>query len=371
MEPIRLFAITPPGVEEVAIDELAGLSAHNPTALSGGVEFSGSIDTLFRISLRARTITRILLRLREFKTTAFPDLFNRLSAEDWRPYFAPGMRLAVVAQSHRSRLLHTGRISETAIAAVQRSVAVIPAEKSSADQRLYIRFDEDCCTVSIDCSGERLDRRGYRLDPGAAPLRETIAAAIVLWSGWQREEPLWVPMCGSGTLAIEAAMIARRQAVGCAHAFPFLHWPGLKAKRWEKALRTAQGMAHTSPSSIIASDLYPAVVESARHNAERAQVANAIDFSTADLFASQPPTERGLLLLNPPYGERIGGESSRTYGRIGQLYRERLSQWRMAILVPDNAAMRALSLTPSRQLPLRNGGLRLRLLLIEPPSCTR
>ncbi|PIX55718.1 MAG: RNA methyltransferase [Zetaproteobacteria bacterium CG_4_9_14_3_um_filter_54_145] len=356
----QFFAIMPPGMEGLAAAELKALSAHDINPVAGGVEFSGSMDTMMRVNLRARCITRVLLRLASFKALSFPELYNKSKRVDWQRYFAEGAALSLRASCHGSRLLHSGRVEQAVLDAIRDGCIQVTAGSGETEpaQQILIRVDKDRCTISIDCSGERLDRRGYRLHSGMAPLRETIAAGILQWMEWQPDEVLLTPMCGSGTFAIEAALMAAKRAPGLAHDFAFLHWPSLKQKRWQRVLQKAEAMAVKPRLHIYASDLDGRMLAQARHNAKDADVSELIDFNVLDIARLAPPAgvAGGLIIVNPPYGGRIEADARAIYAMLGKVFREHFSGWRMMVIVPDQGCERALAIPVKRRLKVKHGG---------------
>ncbi|MDX8405225.1 MAG: class I SAM-dependent RNA methyltransferase [Mariprofundus sp.] len=368
-EPIHFFAITTPGLETVAVAELTALSAHEIHPIAGGVEFTGSIDTMMRVNLRARSITRVLLRLTSFKALSFPELYNKSKRIDWQRYLGEGAQLSLRASCHGSRLLHSGRVEKAVLDAIQD--ASIHVTESPADipaQQILIRVDSDQCTISLDCSGERLDRRGYRLHSGLAPLRETIAAGILQWMNWQPDELLLTPMCGSGTFAIEAAMIGAKKAPGLGHDFAFLHWPRLKQARWQRICDRAPSMVEPPRLNIQASDVDARILAQAKQNAKDADVTGLIGFSVLDIARLSPPADAtgGLIIVNPPYGGRIEADARALYAMLGKVFRERFGAgWRMAVVVPDQGCERALAVAVKRRLKVKHGGHWVHVLHLE------
>ena len=354
--PLEFYAITPVGFEQVTADELAELAAHQPRIGHGGVSFSGSFDTMFRVNLRARTVTRVLLRLGEFRADTFPELFNKARRLKWAQFINTTHEVEVKAQCHASKLIHSGRVEETILSALRDKLGA-EQTSNSGRQTIYARFDNNICTVSIDTSGERLDRRGYRLESGKAPLRESIAAGLLRWGGWESDEPLMSPMCGSGTLAIEAACMAARTPAGLDHDFPFFHWPAFHEKSWLRVRDRAAGMQRECAPLISASDINGAAVAITRRNAERAGVGELIAFEQGDIRHLAPCSEKpGLVIVNPPYGDRIGGDIQRLFADIGRQFGERLAGWRMLVICPDAAAEKALGLPVEKTLPFLTGG---------------
>lgn len=359
------FAVTLPGLEAVAAAELVALSAHAVTPVEGGVEFSGSPDTMMRVNLRARSITRVLLRLASFKALSFPELYNKSKRIAWSRYLGDGVKLSLRASCHGSRLLHSGRVEKAVFDAICDSH--IKVSEDGHEQQILIRIDRDQCTISLDCSGDRLDRRGYRLHSGMAPLRETIAAALLQWMGWRPDECLLTPMCGSGTFAIEAALMATRQAPGLNHDFAFLYWPGLKQKGWQRVKEKAEAMRVVPQLHIHASDIDSRMIAQAEHNAADAGVSALIQFAELDMAMLHPPagSTAGLMLVNPPYGGRIEADTQFLYGMVGKLLKRQFSGWRMAVIVPDAACERALGMPARRRLKIRHGGQWVHVLHLE------
>ena len=366
----EFFGICPIGFEAVAAAELEELSAHDIRPDHGGVHFAGSLELMFRVNLRARCLTRVLLRLASFKALSFPELYNKSRKSFWSRYIGPVSGIAVHASCHGSRLMHSGRVEQTIAAAIS-DLGLADAGGApgyvarKATQSIYARFENDLCTLSLDSSGERLDRRGYRQLPGAAPLRETMAAGLLRWMAWHPDEILMVPMCGSGTIAIEAALIGMRQAPNRERAFPFEGWPCLQQKHWQAAKEKTAGMARPLQASIYASDLDAGILELARANAASAG-ADGIVFTQADIRSLEPVGENGLIILNPPYGGRIGGvDANRLYGQIGRRLQSHFGGWRKLVITPDADCERQLGGRVRRRLPFLHGGLHVQALDLE------
>lgn len=366
---LACFAVVVPGLEEIAAAELSALAAHGVQAVEGGVSFTGSMDALCRVNLRGRSITRVLVRLADFKALSFPELFNKAQKPAWERYIPAGRSVTVKASCHHSRLMHSGRVEQAvadAIAERLKKADIALAEGGDA-QLITVRLEHDRCVISIDSSGERLDRRGYRLLTGHAPIRETMAAGILAWMGWKADEPLLVPMCGSGTFAVEAAMIGQGRAANLAHDFALLHWPVLNKKRWQRVLEKAAGMRREIPLHIEATDIDEAVLAQAQANAVQAGVADAICFRKQDVRTLQAVSGKpGLIVCNPPYGDRIKGDVSGLYRDLGNvLKQDAFKGWRMAVIVPDKACEQALGIAAKRRMKLKHGGKWVRVLHLE------
>jgi 23S rRNA G2445 N2-methylase RlmL len=364
------FAVVVPGLEQVAAEELMALAVHDVRVIEGGVEFSVSIDALCRVNLRARSITRVLLRLAEFKALSFPELFNKARKIHWQRYIPAGRAVSMRAACRHSKLMHSGRVESCvrdAIAERLEQEGIKLAEGTEGEQQVVVRLEHDVCVISLDSSGERLDRRGYRLLPGHAPIRETVAAAILQWMAWRADEPLLVPMCGSGTFAIEAAQIGRGRAANPDHDFALLHWPLLNTRRWQRARDKAAAMQRDKPLTIRASDADEAILAQARANAEAAGVDDVIRFECLDVRDLRQPeaVKGGLIVCNPPYGDRIKGDAHALYRDLGALFRTYSPAWRMAVIVPDKSCERAMDIPVRRRLKVKHGGLWVHVLHLE------
>lgn len=375
----ELFVVCAPGLEAIVEGELRGLlgGAAELRAQGGGIEVEASDRDLLRLSLELRTATRILARLASFRAASFAELHRRAGRLAWEGLLRPGQPLVVRASAERSRLYHTGGIAERIARGIgERLGAPAPLcrEEDAPPEaaRVIARIVRDQCTLSVDASGEALHRRGYRLATAKAPLREGLAAALLLASvdpssegeGEGEAEAIVDPMCGSGTLAIEAALLASRTPPGLARAFACEGWPSIDralvdAVRAELAARPRVA----PPAPIVASDRDPGAIAATEANAERAGVRPWLTIRQAELREATPPGERGLVITNPPYGVRIA-ERRRLpaiYAALGARLRERFAgpglRWRLALLVPDPSLAAATGLTLAPRLHFRNGGI--------------
>lgn len=363
MSKLSCYAVVVPGLEGIAADELNELAAHDVKVEGGGVSFTTTMDGLFRINLRSRTITRILIRLASFRALSFPELYNKSKKVAWENYVSAQVPVSVRASCSGSKLMHSGRAELAISDAVRDRLAIeakeIDTKETVNEQQVLLRIENNQCTISLDTSGERLDRRGYRLHSGKAPLRETIAASILRWMDWQADQPLLSPMCGSGTFAIEAAWMARKRAAGLNHDFPFMHWPSFKQKRWQRVLEKTVAMQCHPDTRIIATELDAGIIRQARENAEQAGVGDVICIEQLDVRKLQVPeniSDLGLIVCNPPYGDRIKGNVTALYKDIGHVFRAHFSAWSIAVIVPDQACEKALALPVKRRLKIKHGG---------------
>lgn len=366
---LQLFAVATPGLEPALFAQLQALPGAGALALQpGGVEFTGDLATLYRANLWLRSASRVLLRLGELRAVHFASLRRQVAQLPWERFAAAPVRVKVAATAHRCRLYHSGGIAERiALGVADRGLTVLPEEASAAPElHLVARGQDDVFTISLDTSGELLHRRGYRSEDTGAPLRETLAAGLLQLAGWDGTEPLFDPTCGSGTLVIEAALLAARRAPGRDRSFALQSWPSFSPALWEQLLAEADTMERrAAPALLHAADLDPEAVAVARRNAARAGVESAICWSVGDATQAQLPAgPPGLLLCNPPYGVRLGSpQLVRLYKSLGRLTRS-AAGWRLGILTSAPQLARAAGLDRPDHTFL-SGGLRVSLYLSE------
>ena len=349
---VALFLVAAPGTEALVEAEARAQLDATVEVVDGGVMVRGAPTLVQRANLWLRLPTRVLLRLGDIEARDFGKLqrgLGKLPIERWLPR---GSRLSLRASQTRSRLFHTGAIVERAIEALGDVFTISEDEDAHA---LVLRGLRDVFTVSLDTSGALLHRRGWRTDGGDAPLRETLAAALLAIVDHQPHEPLCDPMCGSGTLAIEGALRASNRAPGLGRTFAFERFVEHDDAGWQRLRAEARAKIVAAPP-IFASDSDASQLANARANAGRAEV--DIDFEHTPVARLRPRTERGLVLTNPPYGKRVGGEGQ----ALRDLRRALLgsfSGWRAAVLLPDRGRLSEMLLGEHTQLV--NGGLRVYL----------
>lgn len=358
-----IFAITGPGLERVCAGELAALGMAGVRVTPGGVEFAGELRDLYRANLWLRTASRVVVRVGEVKSRDFPELFRKAVRLPWGRFVRPGTRVRVRASSHRSRLGHTGRIAATLGDAVDRALGRRLPPEAGPEQLVLARFEDDVCQLSVDSSGALLHRRGYREETAHAPLRETLAAGVLLQLGWDGTVPLVDPMCGSGTFVIEAALLAAARPPGMDRSFAFMDWPRCRPGLWEVLRADAAKGLRAVSVPLCGSDRDPRAVAAARRNAGRAGVLESVELSPLELSRVESPQGTGLVLCNPPYGERLGEgcDLRPLYRALGEACRTRFVGWQAAVLCPDDRLAKATGLPLSRVAGLVNGGIRVGL----------
>jgi len=360
----RYFVVTTPGFENICARELTDLGIQTVNIVHGGVEFEGGLHELYLANLWLRSATRILVRLGDVVARDFPTLFQRLSRLPWGRFVKPGFSCEIRVASRGSRLNHTGRIAEACEAAMTKALGVKGTSTGTA-QKIFVRMSDNHCEVSIDSSGELLHRRGYRQARVTAPLRETLAAGCLLACGYNGSLPLLDLMTGSGTFAIEAALIALHRAPGQGRNFAFMDWPKYRSGLWQQLLVEAQREEQSAlPSPIYAVDNNPKAIEAAQMNMEMVGLGGAIELSCGHMQQQQPQSSNGLLICNPPYGERLGKNASlkALYHDLGHLYGSVFSHWQGAIICPESELVTVTGLSLSPLIRFTNGGMKVSLL---------
>lgn len=354
-----LFAVTAPGLEMVCARELTTLGMTEVVVCKGGVSFNGGLEELYLANLWLRSATRVLVRLGTFGCKDFPDLYRKALRLPWGRFMKPGTRMQVKATSHRSRLQHTGRIAETVQKSAERVIGEESASSDGPVQLVMVRLEDNQCQLSIDSSGELLHRRGYRQKIGAAPMRETLAAGILMLLNWDGRVPLVDLMCGSGTFIVEGALIGTQRAPGIERGFAFMQWPRYRPGLWQVLQAKARSMGQPIGVPLIGRDRDGGVLEAAGCNAYKAGVGNVALFESAELGAGDVPELPGLVLCNPPYGGRLGHDASLLglYRQLGDVYRSRYRGWQGAVLCPVGPLAKALGEEFYCLALLSNGGL--------------
>ena len=413
MAPPRLevFVASAPGLEEITAREIRTLGWTPGDVEPGGVSLAVDSAALPILNRQLRTASRVLVRIAGFRASGLAELERKASSIPWAdvlgrylPESPEDIRFEIT--SRKSRLYHTGAIEERLRRSLQgwagdRRLPPWPAHVPGP--RFVVRLLRDRVTISADASGEPLHRRGYRQAVAKAPLRETLAAALILASEWDATSPLFDPFCGSGTLVIEAALLAGGIPPGLHRRFSFEGWPGfggasgveggggldgdlgLETRVDTEGARPGAGLRDAGfpdpfaaevshrELSLTGSDRDAGAVEAARANARRAGVADLTRFHRAALSAAPfPPLleGRGLLVTNPPYGRRVGDPERlrNLYGRLGTLLRERWSGGRVVLLSPDPALTGQLGLATRTLFRTRNGGVPVEAVAADVPS---
>ena len=373
-EPFDFFATCAPGVEPALHAEAKELRLAKVERQVGGVGFCGTMADAWRANLWLRTAIRVLRRVARFRATSGDELYAAARDVAWEELLAPAGSLLVDARSRRSRLDHTHYVEQRVKDAVvdrfrERAGARPDVDKERPDLRINAHLFEDRVTLSVDTSGDSLHKRGWRRRQGRAPLAETTAAALVLLSGWDRRAPLLDPFCGSGTILVEAALLASRVAPGLRRRFGFEGWLDHDAAGFAAVKERARAEAVTPRKlRLLGWDVDPARVEEARENAAAAGVDELVSVDTGDARELDPrPGWNAWIVTNPPYGERVGrpAELRALYRRFGDVLHQRCAGYRLGLLSGNPRLRKELGYPRAKRTPIVHGGLDCEFLQVE------
>jgi putative N6-adenine-specific DNA methylase len=362
----QYFATVARGLEEIASQELETLGAASVQPEFCGVSFAGDRALLYRVNLWARIPFRILVQIATFPCGDATALYAGIQAIDWEPFLSPEQTLAVTATGKTPALNHTH------FTALQVKNAIVDQQRDRWGQRssvdtqapdvqINVHLYRDRATVSLDSSGSSLHRRGYRPAVGKAPLKESLAAALIYLSGWQRDQAFCDPLCGSGTLPLEAALIGLNRAPGLfRERFGLENWLDFDANLWQTLRQQAQAEQRGQLAQpIVGCDRDRSVIIQARSNAHNCQVADHITLKCVELAAVEAPADSGIVLCNPPYGERLGkGEDlGGFYKLLGDVLKQRFKGWTAFVLSGNKELAKSIGLRSAQRIPIWNGTL--------------
>ncbi|MFC0308407.1 bifunctional 23S rRNA (guanine(2069)-N(7))-methyltransferase RlmK/23S rRNA (guanine(2445)-N(2))-methyltransferase RlmL [Gallibacterium trehalosifermentans] len=366
----QLFATTARGFEELLKTELEKLGASQCKVVQGGVHYAADDETLYRTLLWSRLSSRILYPLFTSKVYDDADLYSAVVSFAWQQHFSAEDSFVVDFSGTNDAIRHTQygamRVKDGIVDYFTRQGNPRPqVDKEYPDMRINVYLNRDTLNVSLDLSGEALHMRGYRSDTGAAPLRETLAAAIIIRSGWKQGTPLVDPMCGSGTLLIEAAQMEAQIAPQLQRLhWGFNRWKKHQQQVWltikEQALAQAEQGKKACTAHFFGLDRDHRVLEKARQNAENAGVGHLIQFTAADIATLTPPTDEvGTVVCNPPYGERLGATPTliALYSVFGRRLKQSFPDWQASIFSSEISLLDCLRLRSARQFKAKNGPL--------------
>ncbi len=382
------FAIASPGFAPMLADELRALEVPIGEVSPAGVAFPATIETLMQVNLWSRLASRVLIRLADFAARDFATLERQAARVPWSRVIAPGAQVRFRVTCKKSRLYHSDAVAERVargVMAAVKTATLLDAARGDDDvddgieaparneQLIIVRLEHDRCTISADSSGDLLHRRGWRQAVAKAPLRETLAAAMLTACEWNGERALVDPFCGSGTIGIEAALRARNMAPGLSRAFAMEQWPGVD--RPMLLMQRAEARAKVRPSAgvpIVMSDRDAGACAAARANAERAGVLADVEIVQRPLSDVELPAiaTSGLLLTNPPYGLRLseGADLRNLFARLGDVVREGGAGWQAAMLIPDRRMVASAQLPFDTVLRTSNGGLTVSVEMTTPKT---
>jgi putative N6-adenine-specific DNA methylase len=370
----EFFAVAMPGSEPLCLEEIQPLLGDEaaPRIVEGGIAFDGKLADGYCANLHLRLATRLLMRIGVFRADRFKGLERHLGDFPWELYLPPAAPPEVNVTVHQCRLYHSDAIAQRAAGAISQRLAAhaaSPATGAESDQAqtIFIRGIKDRFTLSIDSSGAPLYRRGLKTQGGRAPIRETLAAAILRQAGFTGREVLADPMCGSGTFSLEGAMMAARIPAGWFRDFAFMDWPGFRPGQWRHLRRKAEAqILMPAEPAIHAADTDAKALEKLSRRLSASGLDRAVRAGRSDFFELDPQSltkNPGLVVINPPYGRRIGaaGGSDDFFDKICRRLEQAWHGWRCALIAPGRQAARHAPAGMTRA-PLHHGGLHLTLL---------
>ena len=361
------FAAVTPGLEPLCAKEMsrAPLAFSTVNRVSGGVKFTGRINDCYAANLVLKTANRILMRIDTFTATNFRRLEKTVGQFPWELYLKPDTKMRFSVSTRRSRLIHKKAIAECVQTGIERRFSGLAAndEKASVAQQVFIRAVDDRFTISLDSSGSLLYRRGIKSHPAAAPVRETIASAVLELAGYSADIPLLDPMCGAGTFSLEAAMKALNMPAGWFRDFAFFDWPAFRPRRWAYIRKQCQQQLRLpQQQSIYASDIDANACRQLKKAVASVGFSDMVAVAQKDFFDIAPEaltTRSGIVVMNPPYGRRVANrkESDRLFSEICCKLQTDFRGWRIGVLVPYQKWLKNIRFT-HRIHPVRHGGLK-------------
>ena len=372
MTTYSLFVTCPRGLEAPLSQELEQLKCQDIRAVDGGVACKGGMGQVYRINLHSRTASRVLLRLTKSGYRSEQDIYKAAKNIRWTDWFNLEQTFKVKVEGKRAQvksLDFVGLKIKDAVCDVFRDAcgARPSVGKIRPDIRIHAFIDERDIQIFIDTSGEALFKRGYRQDTGEAPMRENLAAGLLLLAGYDGTQPFQDPFCGSGTIVIEAAWIATRRAPGLMRRFGFEKLKNFDAALWKKLQHEAETQIRPASAPISGSDNDRHMIRAAVANAQAAEVDTFIRFEVKDAQDTRPNGEGGILISNPPYGVRLAEVQAlqALYPQLGAWLKQHYAGWLAGMFTGDRDMPKFMRLSPKRKIPLYNGNLDCRLFLMD------
>lgn len=359
------FAASAPGLEGMLAQELSGLGIEQVAAEPGGVNFVGDATALARVSLHSGLACAVLARVGSFPARRFDVLVRKTKRLPWAELLHPGTRVDIRATCRKSKLYHSKAVEQRVAMAIEQAIGLPDPEAPCIP--IAVRMLGDTCTISIDTSGEPLHRRGWRQQTAKAPLREDLARALLISSGWDRSSTLLDPMMGSGTLLIEAATMARKLAPGRLRNFAFEDTRMVPAQTLAQVRRDAEQQALPTCDALIwGRDHASGALTATMGNAERAGVLKDLDLGTGKVADTPwPDASQGWVVSNPPYGQRVGTRPQvrELLGELAERLRERGRKWRTALIFAERSLARGAGLRLQPKLTTDHGGIKVEFMV--------
>ncbi|MFO7790267.1 MAG: class I SAM-dependent RNA methyltransferase [Bacteroidales bacterium] len=368
MDTFRITAKTLFGLEEILADELHNLGAKDIKKQNRAVEFSGDKSLMYKANLHLRTALSILKPIEKFYAHDPDRLYRRAKRIDWDSYFPANKSILLDCVSFGENFPHSQfaalRLKDAIVDHFRSKHGTRPSvDKKNPDIRINLYIVDKQCSISLNSSGQNLNKRGYRTEQTGAPLNEVLAAGLLLHAGMQDHNVIHDPMAGSGTIAIEAAMIATNTAPGFKRQFSFEHWNDYDANLFKNIKTEALKNKQQATKTIIASDIDMQNTEICMRNAERAGVSRQMEIKNMDFFQSYPKSDAGMMIMNPPYGERLEKDKNITefYKKTGDHLKHHYHGWEAWIFSGNLSALKHFGLKPSSKNKFFNGQVECRL----------
>jgi putative N6-adenine-specific DNA methylase len=365
----RFFTPCPRGLEGVLAAELGDLGAQDIAGTAGGVEFTGPFGLCYRVNLESRIASRVLWRVFHGRYRTEQDVYQAAYDLPWRDWFSARRTIKIKVSAQHCPLTSldyvTLKIKDAVCDRFRDATGARPSvDTRQPEIRIDAFLDDQHVTLYLDTSGEPLFKRGLRKASGEAPLRENLAAGILRLSGWTPEQALLDPMCGGGTILMEAVLLARHIAPGLGRRFAFEKLQSFDSKRWRDLCEASRAAQTPHAAQVMyGSDRDGRALQAARANFEAAGLADAVVLTQADVLDVRPPAAAGVIVTNPPYGVRLGDQVALAalYPRLGDVLKRNFAGWRAYIFTADPRLPKLIGLAASRRTPLFNGALECRL----------
>ena len=365
----RFFATCPRGVELLLAEELRKLKAEKIHAVGGGVQFGGDFFLCYRVNLESRIASRVLWQMAHGNYRSEDDVYRTAYAPRWTDWFDPARTLRVDISATKSPLTSLNFVTLKIKDAVCDKIRRISGRRPNVDTRepdisIQGHLSDREFTLYLDTTGEPLFKRGQRIVTGLAPLRENLAAGIIRLAGWTPGIPLLDPMCGSGTILLEAAHMALDIAPGLDRGFAFEKFKNFDSRLWRDLLRQRRARQKPkAPQAIYGSDFSADVLKAARANLMEAGLEGVVGLKRANVLELSAPAKEGIIVTNPPYGVRLGEQQAMAefYPKLGDVLKKQFSGWRAYLLSADMRLPKLIRLAVSKRTPLFNGALECRL----------
>lgn len=367
----RLIVKTLYGLEEILSKELLSLGGREIQKINRAVAVVGDLGFVYKINIALRTGLRVLLPLNEIQMETVDDYYDAVYEIPWEELFDEGKTFAVHVVGTNEELNHSSfaglKAKDAIVDRFRDKLGVRPSvDKYEPEVPIHIHISRDTVRIYLDTSGESLHRRGYRLEAAKAPLNEVLAAGIILHSNWNGGMPVLDPMCGSGTFLVESALIAHNMPANIyRESFAFFNWKGFEEELFVKIREGLLSRAKDYDGKFFGRDIDVYSLDAAAANIERSMFEDAVRLKRADFFEADPPAEKGLMLINPPYNVRIQADTHRMYRQMGDTLKEKYAGWEVYWITSDMEAIKSIGLRPSRKWNLFNGELECKLLRFD------